>query len=279
VAITRHTLRLSRELRLVVTDLADQATRQLVAAWVKAWDELHSGDGSTPSTSCSRSAPASGPRAADPPSHPRPKALEHAGLSSCERCPRPRGARRRAGRRGRRSRRRVPGPADRLPDAAPAGDMATLSATFDRVSHRSDRRDRRAQHQADHRPVPAAVRRGHRGDGSGPSSAVSRSATTRASPPARCWPASSAASTAASPGRSRSPAPRSSTPTAPRRGRAAGQRRRADRVGVAGAARQADLPVVLGAVTVSCTPERGRPATTTSRAAAPGSRKSSRGRT
>jgi hypothetical protein len=40
VAITRHTLRLSRELRLVVTDLADQATRQLVAAWVKAWDEL-----------------------------------------------------------------------------------------------------------------------------------------------------------------------------------------------------------------------------------------------
>jgi len=40
MAISRQTLRLARDLRIVITGLADDATRKLVRAWGRAWDEV-----------------------------------------------------------------------------------------------------------------------------------------------------------------------------------------------------------------------------------------------
>lgn len=40
MAVTQQTIRLNNGLRLVITSLTDQATRDLVRAWVRAWDEI-----------------------------------------------------------------------------------------------------------------------------------------------------------------------------------------------------------------------------------------------
>lgn len=40
MAITHQTIRLNNGLRLVITSLTNQATRNLVQAWVRAWDEI-----------------------------------------------------------------------------------------------------------------------------------------------------------------------------------------------------------------------------------------------
>lgn len=134
MAITRHTLRLSRELRLVITDLADQATRQLVAAWVKAWDTLEAemaqavaellevGDGEWPSVQQIRRATRA------------QKALEHAAIQL-------RGLSEQAGvlvveQGGQAAATSAEWQARLIASQMPpaAGDMATLTAVFDRVS-------------------------------------------------------------------------------------------------------------------------------------------------
>lgn len=40
MAATRETVRLSNELRIIISSLANRATRELVRAWVRAWDEI-----------------------------------------------------------------------------------------------------------------------------------------------------------------------------------------------------------------------------------------------
>lgn len=134
MAITRHTLRLSRELRLVVTALADQATRQLVAAWAKAWDELDTemaaavndlldvGDGEWPTVQQIRRAT----RAQKALEHATAqlRALsEHTGVLVVEQGGQAAAA-------GAEFQARII--ASQMPPTA--GDMATLSAMFDRVS-------------------------------------------------------------------------------------------------------------------------------------------------